>query len=333
KAAFLLFIVSLLAIILITRFLISDQNSDVNDQIIAGKNSGSTLEYNVDFLLENKTEYIGNHVKVGALNRCLPLPENLTRGILKLSTEKPPYKATYHYHLINDSKGINEDGLLYNNEERFLKNSILLFALIDNADEISHLGYWNNKALSSLPFFYTYTRADAERVVGLDVRQFAISKEKLAELIEIVENLKADDLGVAINSTNWWKSRYPVIKDLKFYVLKNEYLETADENNPDLSLLVREYICLDGTVEEWNQVYSKTNNIALPKSDRITTALDFKNELIKREAKSSLQLPSNTIISNYVLNQWIEEKYSTVFEYSDESPHGLTYEKLNPLLK
>ncbi len=144
----------------------------------------SKVPYDIDYLMENKTQYIGNHVKVGSLLSGMPLPEGITRVSMQLSTEKPPYGVTYHYELKDDSIVVSE--------EQFLRNSILLFALIDNADEVTHLGHWNNKLLSSTPFKFTYTRADVELIFNGDVRQFSESKEKLAELIEMVELISFD---------------------------------------------------------------------------------------------------------------------------------------------
>ena len=329
---FMIILISIIALIFITRFLLSNQNNAIN-YTIAGQDGEHPTVYDVSFLFENKTPYIGNHVKVGTLNRGMPLPDGLTRGILKLSTEKPPYGMTYHYHLKDDSIDLTDQTFILN-EEQFLKNSVLLFALVDNVDEITHLGFWNNKALSSLPFSYTYTRADAERIIGGDVRQFAKTTEKLAELIEIVELLSADDLSSAINNIAWWKAKYPVISDVKFHLLKDEYLERNDVHNPDLCLLIREYIVFDGTAEEWNQVYPETNKITLPKSDTITTASDFKSKLIKLNPEStSLKLPPNTIVSSFVLTKWKAEQYNAKYEYYSESPKGLTYEMLISLPK
>ncbi len=162
----------------------------INEDIILKRiesvisNKISKVPYDIDYLLDNKTQYIGNHVKVGSLLNGMPLPEGITRVSMQLSTEEPPYGVTYHYELKDDSIVVSE--------EQFLRNSILLFALIDNADEITHLGHWNNKLLSSTPFKFTYTRADIELIFNGDVRQFAESKEKLAELIEMVDLIRFD---------------------------------------------------------------------------------------------------------------------------------------------
>jgi hypothetical protein len=59
-----------------------------------------------------------------------------------------------------------------------------------------------------------------------------------------------------------WKSKYKVIRKVKFHVLINEYLDNNDKDNPNLSLLVREYWCFDGT-GEFSQIYPVTNKIAL----------------------------------------------------------------------
>jgi hypothetical protein len=140
--------------------------------------------YDVGFLLENKTLYIGDNSKVGALIDAMPLPDGVHRDKFELHTDMVPYGLTVYYHLEDDSLRISE--------QQFLRNSVLLFALIDNLDKVEHIGYWNNIALSSTPFRFNYTRADADRIVGGDVRQSAENEEKLAELIEIVQLLKED---------------------------------------------------------------------------------------------------------------------------------------------
>lgn len=137
--------------------------------------------------------------------------------------------------------------------------------------------------------------------------------------VDIVNNDKINDVD--------WESQYEVIDKVKFHVLKNEYLDNNDKNNPNVSFLVREYLCFDGT-GEWNQVYPVTVHIALEKSNKTNTVLDFKNQLKKPNQNSSLRLEENTIISNDVFLQWNEQKYDTEFEYSNESLKGLTYEML-----
>ena len=155
--------------------------------------TGRKAAYDVETLMRNKTQYIGNNSKVAALINALPLPEGVTRGAIELSTSNDPYGVTINYTLNDDSIQIRE--------EQFLRNSVLLFALIDNAQVVTHIGYWNAKELSSLPFRFTHTRADAERIVGGDVRQFADSHENLAELIAVVQLLREDKTTITLEES------------------------------------------------------------------------------------------------------------------------------------
>ena len=127
-----------------------------------------------------------------------------------------------------------------------------------------------------------------------------------------------------------WKSKYKVISKAKFYVLIDEYL---DNNNPDMSMLVRDHWCFDGT-GEYSQVYPVTHKIVFKKLNEIKSALDLKNYMKKLESSAdSLKLKENTIISDTVLKQWKEQGYVTEFEYSKESPQGLTYEMLEKSIR
>lgn len=137
-----------------------------------------TYDYDFDSLMKNKTQYIGNFSKVVALIDAMPLPAGIIRDVVQLETTKIPYGLIVHYSMTDDSLQISE--------EQFLRNTMLLFALIENVETIDHLGHWNNKILSSTPFRFTYTRTDAERIVGGDLRQFGESKDRLAELLEVI---------------------------------------------------------------------------------------------------------------------------------------------------
>jgi len=180
KPPFWAFSVSLIALLILAVLLASNP---MNEPKTSSPQSAASL-YNVEYLLNNKTPYLGNNSKVGALLNGMPLPEGITRGSFVLSTDNPPYGLTSYYDLEDDSLEISED--------QFLRNSILLFALIDNLDQVTHTGFWHNKLLSSTPFQFSYTRADAERVAGGDVRQFAKDQESLEELIKVVKLLGSD---------------------------------------------------------------------------------------------------------------------------------------------
>lgn len=190
RPAFGIIIASVIVVIILAVALISNPLSSFNKEIVAGKDSRDV--YDTESLLKNKTLYIGDNSKVVAIIDALPLPKGVARNAIELATSDTPYGVTINYNLEDDSALISE--------EQFLKNSVLLFALIDNVQEVTHLGHWQNQLLSSTPFRYTYTRADVERIVGGDVRQFAESRESLAELIKVIQGLGADNTKTAILS-------------------------------------------------------------------------------------------------------------------------------------
>lgn len=53
---------------------------------------------------------------------------------------------------------------------------------------------------SLTPFRFTYTRSDADKIVGGDVRQFARNQESFAELVEIVKMLDTDKAKASITN-------------------------------------------------------------------------------------------------------------------------------------
>lgn len=243
--------------------------------------------YDIDFLMENKTKYIGNHVKVGSLINGMPLPEGITRGIIELSTAKPPYGVTYHYTLNDDSIVVSE--------QQFLKNSILLFALIDNADVVTHLGHWKNESLSSNPFKFTYTRADAERVVGGDVRQFAKDKDSLAELIEIVkmlgvENNKDDSANSSLNNMKatlkglelyaWRKPELTGNNNIYYTLLEGTNRNKTDEEVYDLSVATTDIDAINRKIASYGEVdVIVSHPIYIPKEEmeKITDKIKVEN--------------------------------------------------------
>ncbi|HHV98692.1 MAG TPA: DUF4825 domain-containing protein [Clostridiaceae bacterium] len=263
------------------------------EKLFAGKYPRAV--YDIDFLMKNKTKYIGNHVKVGALLSGMPMPEGVSRGIMELSTTKPPYGVTYHYILNDDSVVVSE--------EQFLRNSILLFALIDNADVVTHLGHWNNESLSSNPFRFTYTRADAERVVGGDVRQFAKDKESLAELVEIVKILRAGNSndGRTNNSSNdsspndtkapfkglelyvWRKPELTGNNNIYYTLLLGTNRNKTDEEIYDLSVATTDIEVINRKIASYGEVdiiVSHPVYISKEEMKKIVDQIKVKNGLV-----------------------------------------------------
>lgn len=132
-------------------------------------------------LYDNKTEYVGNNSEVSALIQLLPVPSATTYSSIELLTSEPPYGIIIHYDMTND--------LMYTYESEFIKNSMILFATVNNVDTITHIGHWKNQLLSSDSFSYVYTRAEAEELLGRDVRDYNTSEETLDELLSALDYL------------------------------------------------------------------------------------------------------------------------------------------------
>jgi hypothetical protein len=243
------------------------------EELLASKDGSAA--YDVASLMQNKTLYIGNNSRVGALVNALPLPQGVSRDTIELDTAAPPYGMKINYKLADDTLKISE--------EQFLRNSVLLFALIDNLEEITHMGFWHNKALSSLPFRFTYTRSDAERIVGGDVRQFAATQASLHELIAIVQMLRDDNNKTAMKGLELYVWRKPELtgNDNIYYTLllgtnrnKTEDevydLAAATTNIDDINREIASYEVIDIIV-------SHPRSISKQEMEEIVDQLEVKN--------------------------------------------------------
>lgn len=114
---------------------------------------------------------------------------------------------------------------------------------------------------------------------------------------------------------------YKVKPNVIFYVLEDEYLENNDMKNPKVSKLLRVFTCYDG-IE--NQIYPYSITIFFNRTDSIQ---ELRNDIFLK-FPSTLKLPPNTIVSSQVLKKWKLQDYDGLGNYSDESPIGLTYSKI-----
>jgi len=217
-------------------------------EVFAGK-AGKPV-YDLDTLMDNKTRYVGSNSKVGALISALPLPPGVIRDKIELSTDQAPYGVSITYHLENDT-------LQQLSEEQFLSNSVLLFALIDNVDRVEHMGRWKNKLLSSMPFTFSYTRADAERIVGGDVRQFAKSRESLNELIEILSLLNESKSKTAMKGLELYVWRQPELtgnENIYYTLLPGTNRNKTEAEVYDLSVATTDLETIQHQIASYGEV-------------------------------------------------------------------------------
>ena len=142
--------------------------------------------YSIDTLMDNKTPYAGNNVKVTGLIGAMPLPAGIIRDTVELQTDYLPYGITINY-IMNDSYNV----LLVNgaiNGEAFYRNAIILFSLIDNVDVINCKIADKTGQHEGALYTFTYTREMTEELIGKDVRPLAASADTLKDLIDRINH-------------------------------------------------------------------------------------------------------------------------------------------------
>lgn len=140
------------------------------------------LGYNIDKLMENKTLYVGGASKVGGLIGGMAKPTGVEWNGMALQTTAQPYGVIVNY-IMNDSvPGIDEEEI---NNEIYYRNSILLLSLIDNVDIITYSIDQNDGIVNT----FTFTREQADKLFGEDVRHYAKDETSLRQLIDRLDNM------------------------------------------------------------------------------------------------------------------------------------------------
>lgn len=106
-----------------------------------------------DALTANRTPYVGDNAKVGALVDALPVPPTLNRsGSFSMQTLERPYSLRFDYEMSTDYVTQEDRDMLY-------FNAAMLFYAIGNVEEIS-MEVWNPSGGS---FMMTYDREELEK--------------------------------------------------------------------------------------------------------------------------------------------------------------------------
>ena len=99
-----------------------------------------------------------------------------------------------------------------------------------------------------------------------------------------------------------YSEEFQIKPNIVFYVLKEEYFEDNDVDNPNTSKLTRVYIRYDGVN---NDITPYANTVFL---DKVNSIQEFREALFLKEP-SELKLPPNTIVSGEVLKEWELQNY------------------------
>lgn len=142
--------------------------------------------YSMDKLMKNKTLYVGNASKVGGLTSGMPQPKGLEWNGMALQTTAQPYGVTFNYKINDSNYGVKEREI---NSVVFYRNSILLLSLIENVDIITYsivdsVGQNDGKVNN-----FTFTREQADKLIGEDVRRYAKDEKSLRQLIDRLDKM------------------------------------------------------------------------------------------------------------------------------------------------
>ena len=249
KPRFWLIIILVIVVTAVGIGLISNPKSDMVEANIEEK------------LWENRTEYIGDNSAVGNLISLLPAPEGLQYDHFKLHTKEWPYAVEIVYSISRETSNS------YDIEEKhfsnvFENNSLVLLALIDNADQVRSTILNDEDKLK-----FVRDRGWADDFVGSDVRDYSKSPEKLGELIDLDEpkhlldnNSKLGDSFSNDNMENALPENYIVLEIGEWP--KNAYTSNIPQPNsgtvvngwidPDVQYCYIEMENVSGeTMEDW----------------------------------------------------------------------------------
>lgn len=134
-----------------------------------------------DALTDNRTPYVGNNSKVGAMVNALPVPLTLNyTGEFALQTVQEPYSLRFAYEMTQDS-------LLQEDLDMIHFNAVMLFYAIGNVDEIS-ISIKQPMGNETKYSFHVYYRTDLEETYGglltADYEDTQIFREGLEKLYE-----------------------------------------------------------------------------------------------------------------------------------------------------
>ena len=126
--------------------------------------------YNAEILYQYKTPYVGNNSKV--INIVNNLLYDNFRQVIFLKTDSLPYSIIINYSFQDTELSFKDI------EKPFYKNTVLLFALIDNVDIVNYNIIINDKIIE-----YEYLREKVQKYYDKDLRQNKKSLEKFKKFV------------------------------------------------------------------------------------------------------------------------------------------------------
>lgn len=166
---------------------LSDELEEAVQDVVVLSLNGEIREELLNTLTDNRTPYVGDNSKVGALVHALPVPSALNfRGDISLQTMEAPYSLRFEYEMTTSSLPEEDSDLMY-------FNAAMLFYAIGNVDEIMmYIRYPIGSDTESS--VYVYYRTDMEKahegLSGADYENSQVFREGLESLhMDVVEYL------------------------------------------------------------------------------------------------------------------------------------------------
>lgn len=166
---------------------LSDELEEAVQDVVVLSLNGEIREELLNTLTDNRTPYVGDNSKVGALVHALPVPSALNfRGDISLQTMEAPYSLRFEYEMTTSSLPEEDSDLMY-------FNAAMLFYAIGNVDEIMmYIRYPIGSDTESS--VYVYYRTDMEKahegLSGADYENGQVFREGLESLhMDVVEYL------------------------------------------------------------------------------------------------------------------------------------------------
>lgn len=125
--------------------------------LIVNPRENNNINSSTKNLWNARTQYVGDNSAVGTILTELDFSDKINYGGFELSTKESPYGITIYYD-INKTQNNNAD---VKDEFSFQKNSIIIFSLIENVEDIAFLTNDGNIA-----YMLSYTREWAENVMN-----------------------------------------------------------------------------------------------------------------------------------------------------------------------
>ncbi|WP_168118858.1 M56 family metallopeptidase [Paenibacillus sp. HB172176] len=256
----------------------SDDNGHPGTASSSKDAQNAVRHYQIDELLSNQTDYIGDNSKVAALIASLPAVPGIERGTFSLQTEQQPYELTIHYKINQDEFSDQRRGAA---EIEVYRNAVILFSLIGNAGQINNVILYDdeesNGSIQPASSQISYTREQIEKLLFQDVRVLAEDKPKFTEFLRRVSQLGRRD-----GSSEW---SIPVQQSI--IPLTNILI-----NNPPGSLYFVRVELTDGSIpvaDGWDfagNFQLRVRNPALSKLDNTTSIYtqlsnDFDQEILQ----------------------------------------------------